>query len=135
MALYRGAVLFCLWTLLFSSFFMKDTKGTDSDFQKKGCGKGSHSDKGNLCQDKDDDGDHFDDDIDDTYKIVNNIKISLSSSGDKVHHVEDSSEEGGSYSSSEENHSSDDGPDDLDMDHNDYVSVMGHWSWSAGVHI
>lgn len=118
----RGMVLLCLGTLVFSSLFTKVTKGSKESsihVVRRGCEKDSDSVKGNHCLNKEEE----EEDDDDTYKIVNNNRVSISPSGDQIH-PEDSSEDGSS--SSEANHSNDDGPEKMDIDHDDHVIVMGH---------
>lgn len=127
MAISRQVLLlFCIGTLLFNSVFTnaKQTK------HENGCENGSNLEKGNQCQDKEDESE-FDDDFDDTYKIVNNIRVSLSLSGDKVPHEdfvtsESSEEDGNNHSDDIDGSGVQDDPNDLDMDRNDRVIVVGH---------
>ncbi|KAM6548423.1 hypothetical protein CsatB_020099 [Cannabis sativa] len=95
MAVSRGTLMFCcLGTLLvILLFFISTAEAGDQhkihavrhgggDGKGGGCKGGFEPENGNQCHDDDDqDDDDMDDDVDDTYKIVNNVKVSLSSSG------------------------------------------------------
>ncbi|KAF3443367.1 hypothetical protein FNV43_RR13049 [Rhamnella rubrinervis] len=89
MAISRGLVLFCLGTLWVSCLLIKVTEAEHSEYVdihsvkheggSEGC-KSTDPNKGNQCDD-DEEGIEVDDDFDDTYKVVNKVKVSLSGLG------------------------------------------------------
>ncbi|KAK9924443.1 hypothetical protein M0R45_032810 [Rubus argutus] len=106
MAVSRGVLLFCLVTLFISLCFIKVTEAKSSD----GC-DGPDPSKGDQC--REDASDEFaDEDVDDTYKIVNKVAVSFTQRN--VVNPEPKTE-GGS-------------PDAVSIDNEDanHVVVLGH---------
>lgn len=120
MAVSRGLVLFCLGTLWVSLLLIKVTEAEHSEYvdihsvKHEGGGEGCKStdpNKGNQCND-DDGGIEVDDDFDDTYKVVNKVKVSLSGLGVSA----------GTMTSGDDFEDS----DAEDLEHNERVVVLGH---------
>ena len=69
MAISRGMIVFCFMTLILCSFLVKASNADDSAGEK--CNH-AHPDDSQRCADFPED----EDDFDDTYKVVNNMKVS-----------------------------------------------------------
>ncbi|OMP10873.1 hypothetical protein COLO4_04204 [Corchorus olitorius] len=69
MAVSRGMIVFCFMTLIFCSLLVKVSKADHETAEE--CAR-AHPDDSQRCADSF----HEDDDFDDTYKVVNNMKIS-----------------------------------------------------------
>ena len=70
MAISRGMIVFCFMTLVVCSFLVKASKADDTTAPE--CNHGAHPDDSQRCADVPED----EDDFDDTFKIVGNMKIS-----------------------------------------------------------
>ncbi|EXB78687.1 hypothetical protein L484_009842 [Morus notabilis] len=94
MAVFRGTVMLCclgIILLFFISASAEEAEEESLDFPeihtvshtvRHGCKGGLDPKKGNQCQDNDDDDDEdLDEDVDDTYKVVDQVKVSLTSAG------------------------------------------------------
>ncbi|WRX09698.1 hypothetical protein QQP08_002185 [Theobroma cacao] len=68
MAISRGMIVFCFMTLLVCSFLVKAGKADNSAEE---CAR-AHPDDSQRCGDNLED----DDDFDDTFKVVNDVKVS-----------------------------------------------------------
>lgn len=123
MAISRGQlVLFCLGTLWVSLLLIKVAEADSSDYagtnihtvnHEGGGGQGCKStdpNKGNQCEENEDVLD-VDEDFDDTYKVVNKMKVSLSGLGVAAN-VNLGPDE--------------DLDSDEDLEHNERVVVLGH---------
>lgn len=97
MAVSRRLALLSVGTILLCFLFIRAAVA-DSDYgddihtvrHSEEC-KGERPDKGDQCREEH--GVVVDDDFDDTYKIVNNIKVSLSSSGSILKEMEEAEAE------------------------------------------
>ena len=97
MAVSRGKVMFCCLGTLFVILMLFISASAEEDDEylvdvpeihvvshtiDPGCKGGVDPEKGDQCQDNDDDDDDdLNEDVDDTYKIENQVKVSLTSSG------------------------------------------------------
>ncbi|GMN27934.1 hypothetical protein TIFTF001_001859 [Ficus carica] len=97
MAVSRGKVLLCCLGTLFVILMLFISASAEEDDEYSvdvpeihvvshtidhGCKGGVDTEKGDQCQDNDDDDDDdLNEDVDDTYKIENQVKVSLTSAG------------------------------------------------------
>ncbi|XP_048328350.2 uncharacterized protein LOC125421997 [Ziziphus jujuba] len=118
-----GLVLVCFGTLFVSLLLIKVAEAEHSEYVdlhtvhregSEGCKGGSGGpNKGNQCE-EDEDVMDVDEDFDDTYKVVNKVKVSLSGIGKMAAEA----------SMIGDDHGDDD--EDSDLEHNDRVIILGH---------
>ncbi|GMY09777.1 protein RALF-like 17 [Fagus crenata] len=100
MAISRSVLLFGLGTLLVCLLLIKVSEADESDHYApihviKHDGihcDGAHPNNGDQCRNDDDDNEEVDDDVDDTYKVVNKMSVSFSASTGQSSSSEDPSE-------------------------------------------